>query len=407
MYDLCQLAILASNMLSDMEKRKQMLITLWSYTCTGFPSLSRIPRPMLQSLSLHGASVVPDEAATVIEGFTADAVPWSDAEDDSRRVFSELRSWLDEPGVFKFEFIPERSKSESSNKSSMSNENKFSSEGLLVGERGNDLFFSSWSPGGVPLLLATFPFSALLAVFDADFSLGLLLLHAPLFIFERLLTVTQLTFSLTLLPWDSFDELCKLFSRWNVDLLVSHKVLSVTDSQRSTDCKESVGDSLLVSSCKEEHKSLWSAVTVLTTTELEELFLTWLSGTRSSLQDDFSVIKQFLLLRLFSSVPLLWDKLDELCVLVFSCTSQVCSPSCSKFISGCMSSSTELLFKWRDVFCALLFLLMLLEVQDASSPSEVQVFVMSAGLLIAAILFSTTLLLSILTLGGSLFFSSE
>ena len=79
-------------MLSDMEKRKQMLITLWSYTCTGFPCLSRIPRPMLQSLSLHGASVVPDETATVTEGFTANRVPRSDAEVDSRRVFSELCS---------------------------------------------------------------------------------------------------------------------------------------------------------------------------------------------------------------------------------------------------------------------------------------------------------------------------
>ena len=360
------------------------MITLWSYTCTGFPCLSIIPRPMLQSFSLHGASVVPDETATVTE--------------DSGGVFSELRSRLDEPGVFKFEFIPERSKSESSNKSSMSNENKFSSEGLLVGVQANDLFLdSSWSPCGVPLLLDTFAVSALLAVFDTEFSLGL---HAPLLKFERLLLVTELTFSMLLLPGDSFNELHKLFSRWHANSLVSHKVLSLIDSQSSTDCKESVGDSLLVSSCKEEH-----SVTVLTTTELEELSLTWLAGTVSSLQDDSSVIKQFILLGLFSCVPLLSDKLAEL--LVFSCTSQVCSTSCSKIICGCVSSSTELLFKWRDVFCALLFLLMLLAVYDATSPFKLQVFVMSPGLPITAILFSATLLPLILSFDGSLFFSSE
>ena len=116
-------------MLSEMEKRNQMLITLWSYTCMGFPCLLRIPRPMLQSLSLHGASVVPDETATVTE--------------DSGGVLSELHSRLDEPGVFRFEFIPERSKSESSNKLSMSNEKIFSSEGLLVGLQANDLFLDS------------------------------------------------------------------------------------------------------------------------------------------------------------------------------------------------------------------------------------------------------------------------
>lgn len=82
---------------------------------------------------LYGVLVVLDEIVIVIEGFIVDGVFWLDVEVDFRIVFFELCSWLDEVGVFKFEFIFERLKFEFLNKLFMFNENIFFSEGFLVG----------------------------------------------------------------------------------------------------------------------------------------------------------------------------------------------------------------------------------------------------------------------------------